>query len=326
MIKNLENLDNIIDNYQYNEDKIGIVTGESGLALLLAQLYHYSKNEKYLNQMNLLIDKIIEKKVADFSLGYGWCGFAWVLLQIQKLNLLDDINEWFKDIDRVIEKEFYLYLNKENLDYFDGVSGLLFYFIEKDVINQSINNMAEAYINCISDKIDNNKWELDVYNPETKQIDKVINLGVPHGITGLLLLAILIQQNKIVDCQNIIKQLIDVILGYEIKELNTSFRFPSRIINGINKPTDLAWCYGDLMIGYGIIKAGYLLNDDYYKNYGLKILTETILNENNREDNLILCHGYPSISHIYNCIYQLTAEKYFKEQSEKWKKASEISL
>jgi lantibiotic modifying enzyme len=326
MERHLKILDEYIANYQCKDNKIGIVTGESGLVLLLAQLYCYTNNEKYCGQMNLLLDRITEKNDVDYSLGYGWCGFAWILLQIKKLNIKEDIDEWLNDLDAVLEKEFYLMLNSSNLDYFEGASGVLFYFMEKGAVTPNICEMANAYISHISNKIKTSRWEEDIFNPETRQMCKVINLGVPHGITGLLLMLLIIHKNKTADCQNTIKQLIDVLLSFEIKDANIGCRFASRIINGIKNPNDVAWCYGDLMIGYGILKAGFLLNNNDYMSYGEILLTETLKRKNHHDDHLILCHGYTSLSHVYNCVYQLTGEKCFRQQAEKWQQASILSF
>jgi len=322
----MQKYSNILDNYLANyislDDKFGIVTGESGLVLLLAQLYHYKKNQKYLHQMDLLIDKITAKKKSDFSLGYGWCGFAWVLFQIEKLKILENINEWLIELDFIIEKEFWLMMNNENLDYFDGASGLLFYFLEKDESSDKINKMVDAYIKSVTEKIENNNWEKEDFDPLEKKYCKTINLGTPHGIPGLLLITLLIHQNKLYDCQNIINQLIDVLLLFKTKDENLEYNFPSRIIDGRKTISDMAWCYGDLMIGYGILKAGYLLNDDSYKNYAMEILTESLTRGNQRKDNLILCHGYTSLSHIYKSIFKMTGDSRFKVRSEYWQKAS----
>lgn len=311
-------LDKYLNIYSSN-NKVGVINGESGLILLLANLYYNTNKEKYWCRIHELLDKATETKGLNFTFGYGWSGFTWILLQLESFDYLENGEFIRNGLEKYMENEFYLMLGNNNIDYFNGSSGILFYFIEKKCVDIRLQNMANAFVDVVSKKIINNDWEKRLVNPEDRLIYKVVNLGIPHGISGTLLMLLLLHEYKVIDCTTVINRLIDVLLKYKLKDKsNLGSYFPSKIVNDVIKDGGVAWCNGDLMIAYAILKAGLLLNDNYYQNFAIQILLETLHRKNYHQDRFVLCHGYTSLPFIYQSIYNYTGEKCFENQSSIW--------
>ena len=87
----------------------------------------------------------------------------------------------------------------------------------------------------------------------------------------------------------------------------------------------LAWCYGDLAIGYTFLMLGntkglYLSG---IKEKGIEILIDTTKRSSfstTRVEDSGLCHGTTGLAHIYNRIFQQEGIDLFREASIFWYK------
>ncbi len=291
----------------------GIVQGSSGALLCLIQHYLFTHEEKFKEEIYALIDKTTSRPFSNPSLGYGIAGFAWVISLVEKFKLFESMDEWLNDIDKVLEQYYYLMLYKKDLDYFRGASGILFYFIERDRLS---NIKVESFIDCLRER------EKGI--PPSYYIDRdrnSINLGTPHGITGVILILLLIKEQKggIVDF--LIVELLEELLSY--KKANKPYLFPRSVTDKDEEeaPSIIAWCYGDLMASYVILKAGLMLGRKKYIHFANQMLNELVKRED-CQDNLILCHGYTSTSLVFNKMFELTNNEMLNNASIKWHKRS----
>lgn len=306
-----------LDNYRFNKQKCGIVLGDVGIAISLSELYKLTQDNYYLNKMIFILNETITNVKCDFSLGYGIAGLSWGISLIDN-NLIRDRNEWLLSINEALIKEYKFMLKNNNLDYFKGATGLLFYFLNSPVKNScsNIEILISLYIETVALKLSSKHlFELPGYS------DKILNLGTPHGITGILLMLLNIKEKGFNVNNDICYSLFDIIFSYEFKD-NKVFKchFPSKVFqNGKCDPSGLSWCYGDLMIAYAMLKYGRLFKDENLLSKGDNILQNTIKMKVIHSENLILCHGYPSLSIIYDMIYKETGNRVFFETAQKYK-------
>jgi lantibiotic biosynthesis protein len=89
-----------------------------------------------------------------------------------------------------------------------------------------------------------------------------------------------------------------------------------------NYPSRLAWCYGDLGVGYAILKAGILTSNKNYVKYGEKILinltNKTIQDEKTGVKDAGFCHGSAGIAHLFNKVFQYSNNERFYKASKYW--------
>lgn len=300
---------------------IGILpekNSEIGLAICYLYLYKNEGDEKYMNELykliNLQIKNFNQHSNPNLTLGYGLTSLAWLIELILSSSIpIDCVEKWIKDIDTILINQYTLMLENNNFDYFEGASGLLFYFLTKTKKMRSVNILVDRFLSSLESS--KNKTNSYYYQDFKDPSQLCLNMGVPHGIIGIILTLLIIKEKKI-EC-NIDETLFHftkVMMSYEIKNKEIPFHFPSTILSsGEARPTRLAWCYGDIMAGYALYKLGVLYNNHFYYNHGLEVLRHTTFRKNQLlgNQNLSLCHGYPAIICIYDEMYTRTHDNLF---------------
>jgi len=321
----IKELKNKIDSYHCDNQNCGIVLGDAGMILSLSKLYIYTKNEYYLNKMYEIIDAILERDNYDLSLGYGISGLAWCLSLINN-ELIENRDEWLLDVQQSLEIEYELLLEQENLDYFRGATGLLFYFLNSTIKLKNINEIINSYLDVIQTKLSKNDW-FEPYK-DSEYVGKILNFSAPHGLTGMILMLLILKEKGIEIDKKLINSIFKIIFKYEFKDSEKKgCHFPSRIFeNGRCDTSGLAWCYGDLMIAYAMLKYGILYKDDAFTKHSKIILKDSLSKKIIHSEKLILCHGYPSLSLIYNMIYKKTSDSIYNDASEQNKKQCEQAI
>lgn len=291
----------------------GLVRGEVGVLLCLHSLFKITKENKYLDEMYGTLNLLIEKFNNDFSLGYGIPALAWILeLTEQKALLGDQIDE----LDEILEREFFLMIDKNNLDFYNGALGILFYFSQKAVYER-----LDMLISCFENRVNLNIETGDLYSSFREKdgsASTVINMGTPHGITGILLLLLILREKGYTNLDQIIRKTSNLLLGYCSSSNSRPF-FPSTIRrNGQYMFGRIAWCYGDLMGAYAVFKTGILLNEEQYMQIGYRMLKSVSNGTDYLKSDLCLCHGHASFAHIYQNAFHLTGKEEFSQLAIDW--------
>ncbi len=285
----------------------GLVQGNIGLLLCYAQEYICSHQEKYKNKMYALVEELLNNTIRFFSLGYGLAGVGWVFNLIRQFELFDNLDDWLDDFELELEGYYYMKLQNGDLDYFRGASGILFYFLEKGNITKK---MINAYINCL---LERDRSICPSYYIEGDRTN--INLGIPHGITGVILVLLLLKENGEKAVDSLINDLLNELLSY--KRIDKSYHFPAIVSQKKELPSGLAWCYGDLMISYALLKAGILLNNNKYSQIVEPVLQSLIIREDCPK-KLTLCHGYVSTALVFERMYKMTNISSLRRAGKKW--------
>ncbi|QTO26231.1 MULTISPECIES: lanthionine synthetase LanC family protein [unclassified Bacteroides] len=294
-------------------EKRGIVSGEIGALFCLYYLYKLTGEHRYRNEMYQLANQMIEKEDTSLSLGSGLAGLC---LTLHWLGLGYLVNDQMEEVDRMLEQEYYLMLDKNDLDYYHGASGYLFYFLQKQNYVY-LDSLVMAYQKRVEMNWKKHDW-LTPFFEERGMPVMVTNLGTPHGITGILLILLIAKEKCHIPLETIITSICNLLLNYRFTKKKCSF-FPSVIKqDGMKQESGIAWCYGDIMACYGILKAGLLMNNAYYTEVGLWMLLQLNNRTDYMKDDLCLCHGYSSLMYIYRQIYEMTKDESFCQSSLFW--------
>lgn len=300
------------------QKSFGIVQGSAGLALCCAHYYSITKDEKYYEWMEKLLLNSAKKSnhSQNFSLGYGLAGFAWSIEQIAELNLLEGVDSWLSDINTQLMVGFVLHEQHKDLDFFIGFAGILHYFLLIGNIPK-IETFADAFIKIIDEKIKNNDFWNKGYDANDNAV-KALNFGIPHGIAGWVLLLLIIKEKNIRDTSSQISSLVDVLLSYKYSE-DKSCIFPSIIYEDeIVDANHIGWCYGDLVTSYTLLKTACVLERKDLEDLAFETIDRTLKRTDIIIDDLSLCHGYISVSVLFQKLYNLTSQTRFDELSKKW--------
>lgn len=291
---------------ELSQTPLGLINGYSGVILLLAHYYVVTKKAVFLDNMLFLINFCIKyintnQQKIDLTLGFGLTGFCHSLSIINCLKeqsipcfdkILNDLDSLF--LESLERKKIFFHL-----DHFNGINGFINYAIERPNLSPIIIN----YLNFFYSKHDlDHLWN--------RKIDGVeyTNMGVPHGISGTLLLINKLTRRGHEFSKNFESLLIDFLLSQNKIESGGGFYFPGRVVK--NNPStyynsQLGWCYGDLPTGLALYEFSKARQLQQLKQFSLVVLENTLSKTNASTDNT-LCHGYISIVNLYEEIYKKT--------------------
>jgi lantibiotic biosynthesis protein len=315
---------------EYNQQNIGLLTGNSGIAVFLAYYSKLYKDEKYFSKIPDLINENLKILNNGFNLHTfcsGISGFLWSLTHLVKINIIDkdDIADLLNELDLYIYKCMLENIDAEKFDFLHESIGNGLYFIERIEDNP----MTKKYLEDLIDGLENHchkeddgglKW-LSYHYLTNKSI---YNLSLSHGIASII--AFLGKAYKKDVHKEKVKYLLEGSIKFLLKQMQDPFingsYFPSWI--GENEPKDksrLGWCYGDLGISIVLFKTGEILKDDSLKNKSIEIMTFNSNRRNLEFEGVAdagICHGTSGIAHIFNRMYQYTGIEKFKETSDFW--------
>lgn len=273
------------------------------------------------------------QKLAESSLEYtfptisnGKAGINWFFTYLYKQNILQ-INDWkllCSDDQNLAEISLQM-LKRDNYDFLHGGMGIAYYLLYKKA--KEFTSFYEDFLNSLELLICRSKGKETVphFDFDTYKLNPgIINLGLAHGIPSILKFSIQCYQQGV--CQNKARRLSENIIDYLITHRNKNSDYccypnliPAR--TEVEDKSRLAWCFGDLSIGYILYQAATIFNNESLKEYSLEILLHTT-KRRAKEDTLIFdasfCHGSSGVAHIYNKLWHSTNDMQFQDASNFW--------
>lgn len=329
----LDDIANCIHSYHNKIDinhEYGVYGGYSGLSLFF---YYYSRfldnkaGEIKAKEFLMKAFGIVNKKNAiDVSLCEGLAGLYSTSLHLLYYNFINDeeieLNNLF---DKTIIKCLYRGIQNKDYDFFYGVVGYLYYFYTKYRGSQS-NSDKETIItilDIIADKIRIDNKHFAYYGG----VENTVNLGIPHGISGFMLLLIKLKNAGIdsININYIINNLCSILLCFTSRITPITY-FPHMFditsnIEDLTENSRMGWCYGDLGCATALIEYARCFHNEEVYNKALSIL----IHSTNRKELYInnvfdagLCHGSSGIAVIYNKIFNITKLDIFKSSADYW--------
>ncbi|MCK8496083.1 hypothetical protein M0L20_29725 [Spirosoma sp. RP8] len=310
----------------------GLLTGKAGYLLLLHSLYKKSNNEKYficIEKLSLdLINNINSKNSINGSYAEGLIGVFYSMYTIvnNKYCLINDSQ--FETIDEHVYNWTKEKILSSDFDFMYGGMGGLFYLLTRVDCNTVNKIRVKNLINCLNISSIKNLNKIYFINKNKNFDGSQIATGLAHGMLSIpiLLLKAIRLGIEAELCHTIIGSIINFYNHLYLERFNktTDPLFPL-YINSFDYSKKyipkLAWCNGDLIIGYMYILAGEYLNNKDYLNMGLEILKGTVPKKSYEQTgitNIELCHGSSGISFIYKIIYDKTGINSFYESYLYW--------
>ena len=310
---------------------LSVYSGKMGVCLFF---FYYEKlygkktpAQKLLNEINDNLAQIEGDRVNYFN----FSEFGWTLQLLKKNDLINfDIDDVLSEIDEALESIMIHLLNEYTFELLYGAINIAnYFFYRNDAIRKhAVDLFIDAlYKNAVF--LDKEKISWLSYIDVRKNSDKHINLGIAHGVPAIILY---LSKLKDVGYKN---QYLDELLikscNYILSVEQDSKKYISHFPYSINpkdktdKTSRLAWCYGDLSVGYALLQASKHYNN--IKETIIEILIDTTKRTNTACDSDdCLCHGTIGIGHIYNRIYYITNNNVFKNAALYWyKKGLSIS-
>jgi len=324
----------------------GLFSGESGICLFLA---YYSKSNSldidltiHINDIIDMTNKIFSNPLTNFTDLTILSEIGWLIQHLSHHNLVDiNSKDYFHDLDEILSESLSIFINNNRYDCLNGVINIGIYFYNRYLYEN--NRKYYTYLEKIVDKIATKRIEEDYFIKWLSIIDYKnqklgYNLGIAHGIPGLILF--FIKLYNINFKRELLSHLIIKSSMYLLSHKRNLCKFKSyfpgiysdAIKLNISKneldndhETRLGWCYGDLSVGYALYKASLLELEEinFLREESLGILINTTYRKNIVDmaiKDACLCHGTAGISHMYNRLYHLTSMIEFKDSASFWLK------
>ena len=334
--KVLNDLGNIlIKNNSILKDDFLLSSGKIGASLFLYYSGRYLRNDKFLKFSYYYFEESFSaissfgEKIKGKTLYGGYTGALWLYQHYINRGFVqydENTKETFDVFDELIRKELFVEKQTKNYDLLYGLLGYGVYFLERNKFSPQ-NNRLDDIVNILDEialkKEYGTTWE-DRFDRKENKDKELINLGFAHGIPSIIVfLAYVYNETGNIKALNLIYQSVNFLKKNEL-DISKGSLFSFHILDNqpFNYPSRLAWCYGDLGIGYAILKTGILISDKSYIKYGERILihltNKHIKDETTGVKDAGFCHGASGVAHLFNKAFQYTNNKSFKKASEYW--------
>lgn len=322
-------------------------TLEMDLSVLIfeATYYRYSKKEKYKEKALLLFNHF--KKVftnIEYQNGFleGFEGIFWVVDYLKKSNIIEG-DSLLDDLVPYFIESLEIDLEHNNFDVYHGSINKLDSIINS---NKFSSELKENFVNIFLDNLYKTKteneigvfWYGEVYDDQKGIMKKIggVNLGIPHGLPGLLIFLVRLKEMnfKHSKLEILIQGILKTILNSKNKVIQDS-HFPDElyILNygeEFYRSSRLAYCYGDLGIAYAVLYTSKVLGKPELKteiSVTIEVLKNRLVTNSSidvYEDYFFLdtafCHGLSGIVYMFNKINELIEDKDFEERIRYWEK------
>lgn len=311
---------------------ISILGGESGTALLYAQLYLITGDKIYLKKLREILDFLInnintstDRNTVSPFFSSGLAGFGWLLCYMNDNKVLKIPEAFFTQIDKVL-LSFVEQLQNIPWDILHGRLSISRYFMRRNLPEQVETSLRylENIGRTVGDQI---LWEAENEN-YIKDFGKHYDCGYAHGMAGILYFVSKAYKHDI-SRKLCLKLANGIINFYAHNEQDVNLYgcyYPYRVLAGEKEAENntfsrLAWCYGDLTVLYSLYYYYYTIDDAAQMSIVLNKLKKTVNRtdcEQNGVNDSMICHGSAGIAHIYNRLFYMTDIIEFKKASLYW--------
>ncbi|MEL7269628.1 MAG: lanthionine synthetase C family protein [Bacteroidota bacterium] len=300
-------------------DAIGVLGGQSGVALFQFYCAQYFDDDAYSDTGVEIISHIMDRINDGYSFpSYcnGLAGFGWTLQHLVDEEFVDlDLNELLSHFDDYLSSQMDYELNEKNYDMLHGAMGYGMYFLKrfkskvthpdkKDFYKKALLRLVN-YLerNAIKDG-DGLKWESTL---DIEKGNKGFNLSLSHGMSSIVYLLTKMSDNDIE--KDRIAPLVKGAIMYfksHYKQSSEGFSlFPSWIDpnQSVTYNSRLAWCYGDIGIAKAFQWSGETLKEEAFMNQANVVLNAT-RKRMDQENTLVVdagfCHGSFGNAHMFH--------------------------
>lgn len=314
-------------------------SGAAGMALFYGYLArakapgaegHATRSDNLLEEA---VQAVAETSMSP-SLYGGFTGVAWAaehLYQLSRENvaIIDDGDE---DMDEDIEEGLLMALSKPwtgDYDLINGLVGIGVYALER-IPRPSAVRCLEAIVDKLADAAE---WHGDAVAwftpPEMltsamleESPDGYYNLGVAHGIPGVIALLAQVYASGIRDERALamLKGAVRWVVSQRLTETVGSC-FPAWVKRGTKgNSSRFAWCYGDPGVAVTLLIAARATGFEEWERTALEIAARAASApmEAARVVDAGLCHGALGLAHLYNRIYQAGGGELFADAARRW--------
>lgn len=299
-----------------------VYSGQFGLLLFLFYYHKYTGNKNVEEVLNQYAARLMsEMEVTLHTFCGGLSGVLYLFIFLRENDFIDiDISDVEEEFEQYLIRKTRVDMDRHYYDFMHGALGTGLYFLKKGTHEEFINEIIDYLYTTseVDEKSKGLKW--------TSQINadgiKGTNIALSHGMSSILLfLSRALERGINNEKINVLMEgLVNFLLSQRIDPEIYGSHFPyySTEVPGVGK-SRMAWCYGDLGVGYALWYAGRVLNNSEVEDKGMQVLLHTTGRRSpNEVGEAGICHGCSSMSMFYRRLYLETNNEIFSESAEYW--------
>lgn len=300
----------------HTEDKernaVGFIHGSLGLSLCYYLAWKYSGKDDYKAAFITSIQKANYNVNIDLS---EYSSVLWLNSFCDRTVLGNQII--LNNCRKILLQLFRNDIQKKNYGYFNGAIGVLLPLL--DDTDDTSEPLSRLFSSFVAQSLDNKEFSSNIIID--KKSVRTTFVGVPHGVTGILLCLLKLKQKGLIDDDILIRHVADYLLNCA-ERYEGNLHFPHRVSSEYPDKEKyykwVCWSFGDLMPGYALLKAGILLNDNDLSDIGNNILYSIFGRDGYNHYDISLCCGISAMPSIYRSSYILTNDNNYKNASNEW--------
>lgn len=335
-LSDVEYVQNVLGSNATDYKSTSVAVSYPALCILFSELQlHFPQcnYEVYAHKYLEIVNNYLEKnKIYDISLFDGLCGVGFAANCMSEQgkryqSFIGNLNEFIVDIaDSNISEYKKSPLNELFYDIMYGLTGTANYLLSFKSDSKIKNTLLciLQYLTDICKTGDDGVPKFVIRSDESQLISmakepmvRYVNLGLSHGIPGILLVLSKSYDSGICVKNQLdaIKYLSEYIFSCCVKN-NSEFFWQSQKIIGIDDdkaiPSRDAWCYGTPGVAYSLLIASRILNNDEMRNLAVDSMKQSL----KKPRNVIsptFCHGLSGLCNLARKFYEYTKDYYFYE-------------
>lgn len=315
----------------------GLLDGACGTALFYAYYYRRSGDDAHLEIVYRGVERLIaalaheRQRVSHCS---GIAGIAWCVHHLVRLDLVDigdSEDAFFEEVDAVLCDAILGDLQRGRRDFLHDGLGAVVYLVGRlpaPHVASCLARVIDELARTSTTDAQGTRWADHMSGTELAPSTPAYNLGLAHGVPGILSLVSLVYEAGIA-ADRAASMLRDGARWLRAQRRDTTAELVSLypcVVDGagnaVGAPDSrLGWCYGDLGVATALTNLGMRLGDRALIDEAHAILRHTMHHrtpENGQVDDASLCHGSLGISHIYRRASLATGDATFRAAAEQW--------
>jgi lantibiotic biosynthesis protein len=320
IIDTLPNTSKYLDKFYYED-------GSSGLSLFYCFLAKYSNDESYYNQaeeyfnisLKNIHPKYYKKIYPTDTYDAKLASFGRLLLYLNKNGFVSEsYDEYLNQIDDMLDDALNVKIKMKDFDLTSGTLAHGYYLYcqldRKDNIRGKLSMIVnEIEKSALQDEDGDYYWT-------SPTIKNRVYFGISHGSAMMIAFLSALYEEDVEKerCYMIIQKTLNFLLKNKRTQVNGLF---PHFVGDDEGPKQLSLCYGDLGVGYGILRASQIIKDQP----NIRLIADEVLDAcllRKKEDKLThdasLTYGASGLSYLFDKIYRTTNTDVYKERADYW--------
>jgi len=327
-----------VDLRNWPDDEVkdsSLFNGHAGMAIFFAYLAKSPVGDarrdyqRALHHLSLALQKSTLQS-DDLSFSTGFAGVAWALTHLNGMRGNASVTSLDTNVDNTLSRALEHRTWGNIPGFFEGLAGIGTCLLERLPRNDAriaLGRLVDRIESLAQNSEQGLTWWLpmkfDDNDLRTNQPDGEFNLGVAHGVPGIIgFLGMLscagVEREKI---NPVLRSAVNWLLAQARGDYDPALRFPYSAGPGIKpNPARLAWCYGVPGIAVTLLSAADGLCDETLRARAVDFARASAHCDiaTSGIKDACLCHGATGIAHIYNRLFNKTGDRVLRKAALFW--------